>query len=725
MNALLRLAENTYLLRDQKGECVVPPRRNDMEDGDKGAANNGRVLSMRQELDLVSCLTYLSAYSTHSHRVMALCVEEKADHEGLVVSVASNTSPDEKLEKGLKRITDILEKQTEIPSDSCLDFLLYHVLEHGRKRLDVRLGSVKPPSAGSEMKKYERTTSARLQKALECAQKSDRNFKVNHPDLFRLSAKFMELTEIVLASPTTSSVSDALKHILHITNDINVTYRETISQRLDRIPTNVMDPSTKESLKLRLEQLALYVPAASKLLRFAAKSTTRSLFRTIEVRQVVIGTGDLMTVFDGPVSGHATGLLESYLNGPKPARGANLADAMNKLRQKQKNLSILQKEIRDAVVGNTRDGRYKVHAEIQLLVACESNPKSAYPPRVFKSSKHACYLCDFVIKKHGKYYIPKTHGKLYNLWMFPDVHDCEWGRKRKKQWSSMIDEINAGVESLLLEKIRNPLILKNPRESSIFSLDPSVYHPTGVQQEETAVADEAVEEREDHPQDEPVGQTAHQNTSPAVVTSSELLGHAKTSQSMIALQEPVKDEAVAEEPIKDTVPIALMRQGTPQMTPLTARSIQSLDHNHAATKEEKPAKSRTKSLLSSPAAVKPTIVNLTPGRSKFHVFQASSKCIRYHTPKIHIELSHEEARHVASQSSPSRCAEPLLDIRTEVTWLNLYQSAAFSDVPAGNIVDLKSKKVWEVAEGVLFTDYGLLFRKGSETVRLKASYVEK
>lgn len=62
----------------------------------------------------------------------------------------------------------------------------------------------------------------------------------------------------------------------------------------------------------------------------------------------------------------------------------------------------------------------KIHAEIQLMWHLERHPSSK-PPRVLASNKDACFLCNAFISFHGKYMIPKTHGRIYPGWRLPST----------------------------------------------------------------------------------------------------------------------------------------------------------------------------------------------------------------------------------------------------------------------------------------------------------------
>ena len=93
---------------------------------------------------------------------------------------------------------------------------------------------------------------------------------------------------------------------------------------------------------------------------------------------------------------------------------------------------------------------WKVHAEMQLLLYYEIHP-NLKKPRVICSSKDACYLCDLFFKAHGRYHIPKTHGRLYEMWGLP-AFDAELisGRKSGKgscgNLSRVVERFNTLIE---------------------------------------------------------------------------------------------------------------------------------------------------------------------------------------------------------------------------------------------------------------------------------------
>lgn len=78
-------------------------------------------------------------------------------------------------------------------------------------------------------------------------------------------------------------------------------------------------------------------------------------------------------------------------------------------------------DMRECIKAQMRkNSKSRLHAEIQLVLYYERDTRAIlFRPRVIASSKMACYLCDLFLKIHGQFFIPGTHGKLYNTWKWP------------------------------------------------------------------------------------------------------------------------------------------------------------------------------------------------------------------------------------------------------------------------------------------------------------------
>lgn len=102
----LRLAENITLLQKVNSEPGRPS-----ENAIPCLELDERALKLRHERDIADCLAFVSTYSNDPNRVMALCIEEKPNRQGLIVSVAANAGNLDTLTFGMHGIVSILENE--------------------------------------------------------------------------------------------------------------------------------------------------------------------------------------------------------------------------------------------------------------------------------------------------------------------------------------------------------------------------------------------------------------------------------------------------------------------------------------------------------------------------------------------------------------------------------------------------------------------------------------
>ncbi|KAI3530699.1 hypothetical protein CABS02_14427 [Colletotrichum abscissum] len=98
-----------------------------------------------------------------------------------------------------------------------------------------------------------------------------------------------------------------------------------------------------------------------------------------------------------------------------------------------------------------------VHAEVQLILHYERTaPLPA--PRFIGCSKSARFLCDLLIKRHGKFHVSFSHQRIYPKWTVPNV---DWmTQKQVEAWRKtihgMIQELQAMIQRFTADN-RNPL----------------------------------------------------------------------------------------------------------------------------------------------------------------------------------------------------------------------------------------------------------------------------
>ncbi|KZL64543.1 deaminase [Colletotrichum tofieldiae] len=87
-----------------------------------------------------------------------------------------------------------------------------------------------------------------------------------------------------------------------------------------------------------------------------------------------------------------------------------------------------------------------IHAEVQLVLHYERVP-CVPAPWFIGCSKSACFLCDLLIKQHGRFQISFSHQRMYPKWTVPNV---DWmTQKQVKAWrktiNAMIQELQAMI----------------------------------------------------------------------------------------------------------------------------------------------------------------------------------------------------------------------------------------------------------------------------------------
>ena len=108
-----------------------------------------------------------------------------------------------------------------------------------------------------------------------------------------------------------------------------------------------------------------------------------------------------------------------------------------------------------------------VHAEIQLLFHYLM-VKPSILPRVICSTKKACYLCCLFFELDDRFFVPSTHGRLYEKWALPDFPRRASASEQQRLFST-ISKFSGAIEG----KISHILTFgtkpyPQPMESTIF-----------------------------------------------------------------------------------------------------------------------------------------------------------------------------------------------------------------------------------------------------------------
>jgi hypothetical protein len=125
------------------------------------------------------------------------------------------------------------------------------------------------------------------------------------------------------------------------------------------------------------------------------------------------------------------------------------------------------------------DTRWKVHAEIQILLFYEQRLHQDLP-RVICASKSACYLCYLFLKVHGRFIVPRTHGKIYDRWTLPTYMTLDW--KKNTKLLSVMHGFNQALETAIRQVLTGPVRKFPPPNESVVALyEPWSSQSTGIQ----------------------------------------------------------------------------------------------------------------------------------------------------------------------------------------------------------------------------------------------------
>lgn len=181
------------------------------------------------------------------------------------------------------------------------------------------------------------------------------------------------------------------------------------------IPNRILSPTQRDKIVDVVTKIARYREVARYLYRTAKKFPI--------ARNIRVVTVDLAPAAFG----------KTQLGGHDPQVDAFFQKfRQNKLKFARlcRLLSVSETDAQSSFRQNTEDilGVSRIHAEVQLLVYCDlelAGPR----PRVICSRKAACFLCNQLIKAHGKVYTPYCHGKLYTPWRLPKLGGGELSRR--------------------------------------------------------------------------------------------------------------------------------------------------------------------------------------------------------------------------------------------------------------------------------------------------------
>lgn len=210
------------------------------------------------------------------------------------------------------------------------------------------------------------------------------------------------------------------------------------------------DPALKKYLPQAIEKLGRYHIIAEGLIT-ASRTAKHSLFRRITVCPI-----------DAPITISENGALTSALEDFEAAWSNSASKAVRP--QSQKLRESTKRKYEKHILGSRK--KWKVHAEIQILCFYEQRPHHT-PPRAICASKSACYLCNLFLKIHGRFFVPRTHGRIYDRWTMPSYSYL--GPETVRRMLPVIHRFNQAVQMTLMEALRGEICFYAPPNESVLA----------------------------------------------------------------------------------------------------------------------------------------------------------------------------------------------------------------------------------------------------------------
>jgi hypothetical protein len=252
----------------------------------------------------------------------------------------------------------------------------------------------------------------------------------------------------------------SLQHLYDILSLARRFETQILATVLDHSRT--MNSTLKEYLPRAIEKLGRYRVIATDLAK-ASRTKEHSLFRSITVRPIELPGLQLD-------KRSLTGSLQGF----ERVWSRNAGDITHGLLHQVREKANAKYQTRIHTCGTP----WKVHAEVQILMFYEQRPRQTLP-RVICSSKSACYLCSLFLETHGKFVVPRTHGRIYDRWTLPS--DTAFDSETAKSLLPVLHRFNQAVEATIRKALNGELgRLAPPNESVIALYEPWSSHSTIV-----------------------------------------------------------------------------------------------------------------------------------------------------------------------------------------------------------------------------------------------------
>ncbi|KAH8179963.1 hypothetical protein LIA77_01482 [Sarocladium implicatum] len=405
-----RIAEDIALLHYLGDKPCVPLPPDTFT---RSGSQEGRVLSLTTEKELVSDLAYLSSIREDNLKVTAVAVQE-VEGSMLRILVAANqtlTSSHEpylsEIKLGFETLGSVMSRAQRSSRSQLEADMLRAIVKMCSERIVERTKSGDRNSLSSHLEEVmkfvrqvqttfgsqeflRRTQQLRVQ--LEAVPTTGIANNAPEATESKRDKKCIQALEAVIQS--CKSMSDDPIIATFLRDDLRV------------LPK--YNPSTASWIRSTIRKIGRYGTCAERLCKIMRQQNT---LRRVETVCVSLQEQSLRHVC----------LQSTTTTDQSIARrvDADLTDEqMAKLRKRRSSYNHNPDRTFRSSLGLAAGSSARIHAEVQLLWYMQSGAVEPRP-RVIESHKDACFLCLALISWTGLYVTPRSHGKIYPGWRLP------------------------------------------------------------------------------------------------------------------------------------------------------------------------------------------------------------------------------------------------------------------------------------------------------------------
>ncbi|RSL72806.1 hypothetical protein CEP54_000798 [Fusarium duplospermum] len=429
-----------------------PPERKKHENRGQEPDVTGRTISLSDEKHLVSTLGFLSAIRSDTDNVTAVCVEER--ESGMLIMVAANAKEAglsslylPSVKEGFDKVFSLLTGALHSPREKLASDVFKTVVSMCRWRILSRLRMINPDDKGP----FEEFLT-KLREVVSNLSLSDSEMQ-----FLELSQQLESKLAKYRSSFTHPSNDDwALTEDKELESVVQICYmlyemRDISEPLFEKLKCIRPLPRTTRQKMQQCDAVLIMIRKVGNYKR-AAKDLVKLARRYEGIRKATIS----------PVVLDSSAFVQRA-----PTKFPSFKDMLYKL-QAHHGMSWNTNDVDTKVKTKSGIDRLmnepRVHAEMQLIWHLDQYQGSTTPPpRVIASNKNACYLCNAFIKVHGKYSVPRTHGRLHPGWRLPSsgLQDV------KERFSLELKQVAGDKVDLILKEGWKPP--RCPPESSVSS----------------------------------------------------------------------------------------------------------------------------------------------------------------------------------------------------------------------------------------------------------------